>query len=493
MTIPAGQAPVADLLRRLSGAGPIETHISAVFVGPDIAFKLKKAVTLGFLDFAPLEARERYARRELALNQPLAPGLYRDVVPVTRGADGTLALGGDGPVVDWVLRMAPVPAADFLDAVADRGGLDPAMLDAVADAVLASHAAAAPAPPGFDAPSRAALVLAGNVRDCLATGLPEGRVMALGGAMRARLDALAPLLRARVAAGRVRRCHGDLHLGNLVLLDGRPTPFDALEFDEALATTDTGYDLAFLLMDLLRRGARGAANRVLNRYLARDPDIGLLEALPFWMALRAMVRAHVEARRGGDGLAYLAAAEAHLAPVPPRLVAVGGLQGTGKTWLARALAPGLGVAPGALHLRSDEIRKRRAGVAPEDRLPASAYGEAESLAVHAAMFALARQALAAGHSVVLDAVFLNPARRAEAEAAAAPHPFTGFWLEAPIAVLRERVERRVGDASDATVAVLESAASADPGVITWQRLDATAPEGPARAALALSGGIGAYS
>ncbi|WP_439553228.1 AAA family ATPase [Falsiroseomonas sp.] len=502
MTIPAGQAPVAELLRRLSGAAPIETHISAVFVGADTAWKLKKAVTLGFLDFAPLAAREEFARRELALNQPLAPGLYRDVVPVTRGADGALALGGDGPVVDWVLRMAPVPAADFLDAVADRGGLDGPLLDAMADAVRASHAVAVPVAPSFDAPSfdapgRAGMVLAGNLRDCLATGLPEARVMALGAAMRARLDALSPLLRARAAEGRVRRCHGDLHLGNLVLLDGRPTPFDALEFDEALATTDTGYDLAFLLMDLLRRGARGEANRVMNRYLARDPDIGMLAALPFWMALRAMVRAHVEARRAGagHGMAYLALAESLLSPVPPRLVAVGGLQGTGKTWLARDLAPDLGLAPGALHLRTDEIRKRRAGVAPEARLPPSAYGEAESLAVHAEMFALARQALAAGHSVVLDAVFLNPARRAEAEAAASPHPFTAFWLEAPMALLRDRVEKRAAgpapDASDATIAVLESTASADAGVITWQRLDATSPREAARAALALSAGIGA--
>jgi aminoglycoside phosphotransferase family enzyme/predicted kinase len=497
VTIPAEQAEVAALLRRLSGAEPIETHISAVFVGPDTAWKLKKAVTLGFLDFAPLAAREGFARRELALNQLLAPGLYRDVVPVTRAPDGALAIGGEGAVLDWVLRMAPVPAGDFLDAVADRGGLDGALLDAMADAVVASHAAAVPAPPEFDAPGAAARVLAGNIRDCHATGLPADRIAALGRVMEARLAALAPLLSARATAGRVRRCHGDLHLGNLVLLNHRPTPFDALEFDEALATTDTGYDLAFLLMDLLRRGKRAEANRVLNRYLARDPDVGLLAALPFWMALRAMVRAHVEARRGGDGVAYLAAAESHLAPVAPRLVAIGGLQGTGKTWLARELAPDLGVAPGALHLRTDEIRKRRAGVAPEARLPPSAYGEAESLAVHCAMFDLARQALAAGNSVVLDAVFLNPARRAEAEAAATPHPFTGFWLEAPLALLRERVERRAAgpapDASDATVTVLDQAASADPGVIVWQRLDATAPREAARAALALSGEIGAYS
>ena len=170
---PIRQDQVAALLRRLSGADPIETHISAVYVGAETAWKLKKAVRLGFLDFSALASRERFARRELALNKPLAPGLYRDVVPVTRAPDGALALDGGGEVVDWVLRMAPVPAADFLDAVADRGGLTGAMLDAMADAVLASHQAAVPAPDGFDAPAAAARVLAGNIRDCRATGLPE--------------------------------------------------------------------------------------------------------------------------------------------------------------------------------------------------------------------------------------------------------------------------------------------------------------------------------
>ncbi|NKC29795.1 bifunctional aminoglycoside phosphotransferase/ATP-binding protein [Falsiroseomonas selenitidurans] len=494
MAIPDSQAEAAALLRRLAGGGdPIETHISAIFIGADTVWKLKKAVRLGFLDFSDLAARAHFARRELALNQPHAPGLYRDVVPITRGPAG-LALNGEGPPVEWVLRMAPVPPGDFLDAIARRGALAPALLDGMADAVAALHQAAPPAPPGFDAPGAAGRVLDGNIRDCLANGLAEARVRALGGAMRARLDALAPLLAARATAGRVRRCHGDLHLGNLCLWQGRPTPFDALEFDEALATTDTGYDLAFLLMDLCQFGQRAAANRVMNRYLGRSGDVGLLAPLGFWMALRAMVRAHVAARRGDDGMAYLAAAEGFLAPSPPRLVAIGGLQGTGKTWLARALAPDLGAAPGALHLRTDETRKRRAGLPPEARLPAEAYAEAESRAVHAEIFAAARQALAAGHSVVLDAVFLDPTLRAAAESAAAPHPFTGFWLAAPLDLLRERVARRSAegtDASDATVAVLEQAARADPGAIGWQVLDATAPLTPARATLALHPGTGA--
>ncbi|MGG5807849.1 AAA family ATPase [Falsiroseomonas sp. CW058] len=503
MTIPPGQAEAAALLRRLTGAEPVETHISAVFVGRDDAFKLKKAVDLGFVDFTTPAARERFARRELELNRPLAPGIYREVLPVTRGADGAPRLGGAGPVLDWVLRMAPVPAGDFLDAVAARGGLGGAMLDAVAEAVLALHDAA-PVVSGVDAPGRMAAVLEGNRRSCLAAGLDPAAVGALADGLRDALGRLAPAMAARAAAGRVRRCHGDLHLGNLCLWEGRPTPFDALEFDEALATVDVGYDLAFLLMDLDVRLDRAAANRVMNRVLARGFDIGLLAPLPAWLALRAMVRAHVAARRsgaapGGEGARYLAAAARYLVAVPPRLVAVGGLQGTGKTHLARRLAPLIGVAPGALHLRTDEIRKRRAGIAPERPLPPAAYAEAESIAVHAEMFDAARRALAAGHSVVLDAVFLNPAHRATAAgvAAACGVRFDGFWLEAPVELLRARVAARreaglrapaARDASDADEAVLMNAARADAGEITWRRLDATRDAFDAACkAMALSG------
>jgi aminoglycoside phosphotransferase family enzyme/predicted kinase len=470
--IPAGQAEVAALLTRITGAAPIETHISAVFVGPDDAYKLKKAVTLPFVDQATLDARERFCRRELALNRPNAPGIYRDVVPVTRGADGALRLGGTGETVEWVLRMAPVPPEDFLDVIAAREGLTPALLDALADTVFALLRDA-PVVTGVHSVERMRLVLEGNIAGCRDAGLDAARVAAIAEAMQARLDAIAPLLRQRAASGCVRRCHGDLHLGNLCLWEGRPVAFDALEFDEALASVDVGYELAFLLMDLDVKVGRAAANRVMNRVLGRNGDVGLLGALPFWLAQRALVRAKLEPARGRDGMPYLAAAEGFLAPVAPRLVAVGGLQGTGKTWLARRLAPHLGAAPGALHLRSDMLRKRRAGVAPEDRLPDAAYAESESRAVHAALFAEARAALGAGHSVVLDAVFLDPAMRGAAREAAGDAPFTGFWLEAPMETLRDRVASRQGDASDATVEVLERAARADPGALDWHRLDAS--------------------
>jgi predicted kinase len=243
-------------------------------------------------------------------------------------------------------------------------------------------------------------------------------------------------------------------------------------------------------MDLDLRVGRAAANRVLGRYVGRTGDAGLVAGLPFWLSLRAMIRAHVEAARGRDSAALLAAATAHLEPAPPRLVAIGGLQGTGKSTIARALAPRLGRCPGALVLRTDEIRKRRFGVAPESRLPAEAYAADVSAAVHDEIFAMAAAALAGGQAVVLDAVFLDAAQRARAARVArdAGVRFDGLWLEAPIDVLRARIAGRRNDASDADEAVLLRAAAVDPGPIDWHRIDVTSG-GEAAAAAAL--GIGA--
>jgi aminoglycoside phosphotransferase family enzyme/predicted kinase len=395
------------------------------------------------------------------------------VVPITRAPDGSLQEGSPGEVVEWVLRMAPIPAGDFLDAVAARGALTPELLDALGDTVFALHGAA-PQVEWLDAPAAMAAVLAGNLRAASAAGLPEAALTPLAAQFQAALVRSAPLLAARVAEGRIRRCHGDLHLGNLCLWQGRPTPFDALEFDEALARIDTGYDLAFLLMDLDQQAGRAAANRVLNRYLARAGDYGVLGPLPLWLALRALVRAHVEAARGRDGLSLLQAAAGYLALPPPRLIAVGGLQGTGKSTLARGLAPALGPAPGALLLRTDELRKRRFGLAPEAPLPPAAYSEAVSSATHEELFMIAEAALRQGHAVALDAMFLDARHRLRAAeiAARVGVPFQGFWLEAPMEILKSRILARRGDASDATITVLEQAAQADPGPIDWLRLDA---------------------
>lgn len=469
MAAPAAQREVAEFLAGITGQGVVETHISIVFLGEGEVLKLKKAVDLGFLDFTMLETRARLISHEQALNAPNAPGLYLGAVPVTRGPGG-LTLGGEGEVLDWVLRMRRLPREAFLDA---RGALEEPLLDQVADAVVDIHARA----PQRDGDGAMDATLAGNRAAGLAAGLPEAEVMAWHEEAMAAHEALRPWLSERASAGFLRRCHGDLHLGNFCLLDGVPHAFDALEFDEALATIDAGYDLAFLLMDLDQRQGRAAANRVMNRYLGRTGDVAGLRGLPLWLSLRAFIRAHVAGKRGQDGRPLLRAARAYLAArPPPRLVAVGGLQGTGKSWLARRIAPALGAAPGAVVLRSDETRKRLAGVPPETRLPERAYTAEANAAVFAEIQAKAREALAAGHGVILDAMFQ---RQAEREAICALHrDFTGLWLTAPIEVLRARVAGRRGDASDATEAVLDASAARDAGPITWHVLDATHDAAP---------------
>jgi predicted kinase len=251
--------------------------------------------------------------------------------------------------------------------------------------------------------------------------------------------------------------------------------FDALEFSEAMATIDVGYDLAFLLMDLDIHAGRAAANQVLNRYVARTGDVALLHGLPLFLSMRALVRAHVACNAGRDWADYLDYAEAVLRPAAPVVLGIGGLPGAGKSTLARALAPRLGAAPGALVLRSDEARKRRFGLAPEQRLPPEAYDEAVSRAVMATIFAGVAEAASAGHAVIADLTFLSLEDRAAVARAAGNTPFVGIWLQAPLATLEARVAARHGDASDADVAVLRRLAAHDPGAGSWLAVDATDP------------------
>ncbi len=454
----------------------METPISAVFIGAETVWKLRKAVKLVFLDFTTLAERERTARREYALNAPGAPGMYRDVVAITRGAQG-LEIDGPGETVDWVVRMAPVPAGDFLDAVARGGGLTPALLDALADTVAAMHAGQTRS--AQDPVASLARTLAGNHASGHHAGLPGARLDAWHGRARAAFDRVAPWLAARGAEGFVRRAHGDLHLRNMCLWQGLPVAFDAIEFSEAMATIDLGYDLAFLLMDLEILAGRPAANRVLNRYVAVTGDAGLLVGLPLFLSMRALVRAHVTCHGGGDWACYLDYAEMALADYPQAVVGIGGLPGSGKSTLARLLAPGLGRPPGALVLRSDEIRKRRAGVAPETRLSKAAYTAAVSRAVKAELFAGVARAAQAGHAVIADMTFMDPRDRAALRTAAGKATCVGVWLEAPLAVLEARVAARHGDASDADLGVLREAARAGAGPGDWFVIDAASAQAEA--------------
>jgi aminoglycoside phosphotransferase family enzyme/predicted kinase len=472
----------------------IETHGAIVLLAADDAYKIKKAVRFSYMDFSTRAQRRRACEREIEINQPHAPDIYLGIVAITRETDGRLALGGDGEPVEWAVHMRRFPPEMLMSAVADRGALTPQMAKDSADAVIAHHLSAPRAGPD-DAVSRLERVV-DELGDALgAAGMPFAPedVASLLHGCRQRLSATGDLLRRRAAAGHVRRCHGDLHLGNMVLWQGRPTLFDAIEFDEEMATIDTLYDLAFLLMDLDQRGRRDAANIVLNRYLwrSREPlDLEGLAALPLLLALRAAIRAMVTAQRAAQGScdepsakaraqSYLRAALSYLNPQPPRLVAVGGLSGTGKSTLAAAIAPLIGPAPGAVHLRSDLERKAMAGVEETERLPADSYTPASSRDVYRRMTDKARVVLAAGHSVVTDAVFLEAAER-EAMAALARKQgvrFDALWLTAPAETLVQRVDARCGDASDATSEVVQrqlvlAAATTGPD---WRVLDAGGP------------------
>ena len=473
MTIQVEQQDVAHFLSGLAGRPPIETHISAVFIGTDTVWKLKKAVHMPFLDFTTLQARAHFLRRELEINKPGAPGLYRDVIGITRNGNGALSFGDDDPV-DFVLRMARVPEKDFLESIVSAHGMTTELLDALADTVAAYHAGL---PPRYDLDTAAAMlrITGGNVRSAVAAGLARSVVASWRQQMEAAIEALRPILSARVQAGYVRRCHGDLHLGNICLWGGKPVLFDALEFDEALATIDVSYDLAFLLMDLDQRVGRAAANRVMNRYVARTGDVVVAAALPIFLSQRAMIRAHVLPAMGQDGSAYLMAAQSYLAPGEPVILAIGGLQGTGKSTLARTLAPGLGLAPGALIVRSDEIRKRLHSQPPEARLPPQAYTPSANAATNTAVVEQAGMGAQAGRSVIVDATFLDGTIRHQLAAAVAQTGarFVGVWLQAPLPVLEARIAARLGDASDATVAVLRRSARNDPGAGDWLAVDAT--------------------
>ncbi len=452
------------------GAGPvrrIETHAAVILLVGDRAWKLKKSVWFGYLDFSTVERRGQALAEELRLNRRSAPALYLALHKVTRDATGCLRMDGEGEIVEWVLEMRRFPDDALLADRAGTIGLEEGVLRDLADHVVALHATA-DVQSGEGGAVRLRRVVENNRASMAAFPdvLPPEKVGQLTALLLRGIDARSGLLDQRAREGHVRHVHGDLHLGNIALVDGRPVAFDCLEFDTELATTDLLYDLGFLVMDLWQRGLVREANLFLNRYLdlspEEEPGVGLL---PLFMAIRASIRAHVEAARAGQGRdtaasesarAYLALALELAEEKPsPCLLAIGGLSGTGKSTLARALGAAVGHAPGARILRSDVLRKRIAGVPAEQVLPEKAYTRAASENVYAELVRLATEALDAGASVIADAVFASPEERKQIAKVAADRraPFAGLWLVLGEEGRVARVEARRGDASDATADV----------------------------------------
>jgi len=480
--------PIDDWLASGAGVcGPcerrIDTPISKVFLFADKALKRKKPVDFGFLDFTTLEKRRVISVRELELNRLTAPDIYRGLHAVVADGEGGFRLAPfeADDALDYVLEMRRFDETAVLSECPDR--VDGALAETLGREVARFHGRAALGTAGGGAEGLN-YVLRSNADHMrhLADRLGAEDVERLVAATDEAFGAARPLLDQRLAKGFVRECHGDLHLGNLLLEEGRVVLFDRIEFNDRLIEIDVLYDLAFVLMDLAFRGRGEAANRALNGWLDEAARLFPAEALfeglallPLVQSVRAAVRCHVSGHNGdvAAARAYLAAAQTHLERTPAQLICIGGLAGSGKSTLARALAPELGAAPGAVILRTDEVRKRVFGHAPTAPLGPEAYAADADATVHAALFDAARLALQAGVSVILDATFRDLQRRAQALAL---HPgAVGLWLDAPAEVLRSRVSARTNDASDADLAVLERQLASHAAAPEWRRIDAEAP------------------
>ena len=469
----------------------IDTHISIVWLAGDRAYKLKRAVHFDYVDFSTIALRRVACEAEVSLNRRTAPALYRGVRAVTRESDGTLSLGGHGETIDWVVEMARFDQDTLFDRLAARGRLPVGLMEGVASAIVRLHANATLR---SDHGGRAGMawVVDGNALGFLEQGagvVDPAACERLTADTRAAIDQHAAKLDARRRGGLVRACHGDLHLRNICLVDGAPTIFDGVEFNDEISCIDVLYDLAFLLMDLWRRNLPVHANALFNEYIDRTANVDALCLMPLFLSCRAAVRAKTSATGAkvqedarqrlelqAASREYLELAQAFLRPLRTQLIAIGGFSGSGKSTLAHSLAPGIGAAPGALVVRSDVLRKTLMGVAPLTRLGPEGYAPSVTRRVYRLIAERALTALNAGHAVIADAVFASPQDRAEIAAVAreAGVPFSGLWLDAPPEVLARRISNRTVDASDATADLLERQVGSGMGLLDWRRLDGSA-------------------
>lgn len=512
---PPAQDPLQDHLRLVEGlrrtlaatypeVRVLHTHLSTLLLAGDAAWKLKKPLALGFADFSTGALRRHFCEEELRINRRTAPALYRGVVPVLGpleaprfGAPGEGA-AGDATVLDWAVQLRRFDEDALLSTLAQQGRLTPELTDRLARRVADFHAGLPPSPPGFGAPDGVRRWAQDNLRELQADAPQEAaRLQALSDWTQDEFARIGPRLARRVQEGFVRECHGDLHLANLVRIDGEPLPFDAIEFNPALRHIDVASDIAFTFMDLMAQGLPRLAWRFVSGWSEATGDREAPALLPFFAVYRALVRAKVALLRAGqleegpersgqlDAFGrQLALAEALARPRPPHLVLTCGLSGSGKSTVAQGLLERLG----AVRLRSDVERKRLFGMAPTDRPaggsmqeppgrssgeargeaaaeggapPAAAlYGPGATRRTYAALADLARTLLEGGCPVVVDAAFLRREER-EAMRALAAQCGAGFAIVecvAPEAVLRARLHAREvggGDPSDATGAVLD--------------------------------------
>ncbi|MFK0278557.1 AAA family ATPase [Ensifer sp. NPDC090286] len=464
----------------------IETHISHVFLAHDRAFKMKRAVKLPYVDFSTPELRLKACEREVKLNGPAAPGLYLGVRKIARDRAGRLHFG-DGELVEPVVEMVRFDQNALFDRMAMEGRLTARLLSEAARMIARYHHVAPVVHRGSGSANIGAVLAINTAGFGTSQVFEETEVTAVTQRFEAVLREFGPILDRREASGKVRLCHGDLHLRNICLIDGQPRLFDCIEFNDQIATIDTLYDLAFLLMDLWHRGLPQFANLVMNRYLDVSDDEDGFALLPFFMAIRAAVRAHVTATQVAEDASavhlvsearsYFELAHALLTKVQPRLIVIGGFSGSGKTTVADALAAELGAPPGARIIESDRVRKAFYGVSAETRLGADAYKPDVSDNVYSEVVRRSLTVLKAGGSVVADAVFDRARNRSLIEVAARAEgiPCEAVWLEASASMLRQRVATRNKGPSDADLSVLAQQLSGEGKPLNWRVVNAEQP------------------
>jgi hypothetical protein len=480
----SGAEIVAALQRRFEArrveSHVIETHISWVLVAGACAYKIKKPVRFGFLDFSTLDAQHHFCKEEVRLNRRLVPALYIGVVPVHAAATGP-ALGAHGPVIEYAVKMHRLPPLSLASERLARGALDAGQLARLAWRLAAFHRAAPVADAGSSF-GRAERVRGDAVRalDGLEPLVGRQACSPLRAWLQSQAGALAGRWEQRLAAGRVREGHGDLHLDNVLVQEPDVSAFDCIEFDPALRWIDVMNDIAYLVMDLLAHGRRDLAFAFLDAYLEASGDHDGLDVLRFYQVYRAVVRALVTALRerghvAGDGLHaadYLRLAGQLAEPGRARLLITHGLPGAGKTHVTQQLLE----RAGAIRLRSDVERKRMAGLAASasSRASGDLYTRSATEATYGRLAELARTTLTAGYPTIVDAAFLRRPQRDALRGLAAELqvPFSILDCNAPLPLLRERVLARQahgGDASEADVAVLERLAACEEPLATDER------------------------
>jgi len=492
----------SDIVEFLSGAAAwgsgavvpemIETHISRVFLIGNRAFKQKRHVKFPYLDFTTLSRRKSACLAEVAVNRRTAPDLYKGIVPVTRDRSGKFGLNGPGERVDWLVEMVRFDQQLLFDRLAARGRLGRSVMERTADVIAGFHDRAETV---VDARGYASVdqTITSNHK-CFASVSPAclsfESLRSMDLLYDQRMKACGDFLDRRADAGLMRHCHGDLHLRNICLYKNQPTLFDAIEFNAAFSHIDVLYDLAFLLMDLDFHEQRRLANVVMNRYFdvsgRAGEDPGNFNVLPLFLSMRAAVRSHVimaqemaaehtvkKSQQLEIAQAYFRVAINYLVAVPPRLIAIGGLSGSGKSTLARLVAPTVGAAPGGRIVRSDVIRKRLAGCPLSESLDATGYSPEMTGRTYHAFYEEIQKCLVEGQSVIADAVCVRPEERQMLAGIAEKVrvPFDGFWLDASLENMQNRVSRRTDDVSDATVAVVAQQQNYDLGEVSWRRFN----------------------